>query len=184
MRFAFQDCVLDVARRELTRQAAAVAIGPQAFDLLVYLVQNSERVVSKDDVLDAVWKGRAISELTLTSHINAVRKAIGDSGGEQRLVRTIPRKGFRFVADVRTLQSPDHEPDRGSLSQDLQPSDELSVPEKPSIAVLPFQNSQWGRRTGIFLRWRRGGDHLRSLSRAMAIRHRAKLELRVPGETG
>lgn len=139
VRFAFKDCVLDIGRRELTRQAEAVSIGPQVFDLLVYLVQNAERVVSKDDVLEAVWGGRAISESTLTSHINAVRKAIGDSGGEQRLVRTIPRKGFRFVADVRTVAPPE-QPDRDLQAGDAQPLDELSLPEKPSIAVLPFQN--------------------------------------------
>lgn len=140
VRFAFEDCVLDIGRRELTRQAEAISVGPQVFDLLVYLVRNAERVVSKDDVLDAVWGGRAISESTLTSHINAVRKAIGDSGGEQRLVRTIPRKGFRFVADVRTVEPPGREPDRGLQAGDLSSSRGPSLPEKPSIAVLPFQN--------------------------------------------
>ena len=67
-------------------------------------MQNRERVVSKDELLDAVWGGRIVSESTLTSHINAVRKAIGDSGEEQRLVRTIARKGFRFVGDVSELR--------------------------------------------------------------------------------
>ena len=85
----------------------AIAIGPQVFDLLVHLVQNRERVVSKDDLLDAVWGGRIVSESTLTSHINAVRKAIGDSGQEQRLIRTVARKGFRFVGDVAEARSSD-----------------------------------------------------------------------------
>ena len=107
MQFVFGDYVLDPDRRELTRGSEAIAIGPQVFDLLVYLVQNRERVVSKDDLLDAVWGGRIVSESTLTSHINAVRKAIGDSGEEQRLIRTVARKGFRFVGDVREEQSPD-----------------------------------------------------------------------------
>ena len=84
-----------------------IAIGPQVFDLLLYLVQNRERVVSKDDLLDAVWGGRIVSESTLTSHINAVRKAIGDSGEEQRLIRTVARKGFRFVGEVREADRPD-----------------------------------------------------------------------------
>ena len=100
MQFVFGDCVLDPDRRELTRGSEPVPIGPQVFDLLLYLVQNRERVVSKDDLLDAVWAGRIVSESTLTSHINAVRKAIGDSGQEQRLIRTVARKGFRFVGDV------------------------------------------------------------------------------------
>ena len=107
MQFVFGDYVLDPDRRELTRGSEVVAIGPQVFDLLVYLVRNRERVVSKDDLLDAVWDGRIVSESTLTSHINAVRKAIGDSGEEQRLIRTVARKGFRFVGDVVEIQSSD-----------------------------------------------------------------------------
>ncbi|HWK32685.1 MAG TPA: winged helix-turn-helix domain-containing protein, partial [Hyphomicrobium sp.] len=79
MRFAFKGCVLDLDRRELTRNSETVSVGPQVFDLLVYFIQNRERVVSKDDLLEAVWAGRLVSESTLTSHINAVRKAIGDS---------------------------------------------------------------------------------------------------------
>ncbi len=105
MQFLFENCVLDTDRREFTRGSGAVAIGPQVFDLLLYLVENRAHVVSKDDVLDAVWAGRIVSESTLTSHINAVRKAIGDIGGEQRLIRTIARKGFRFVGEVREIQA-------------------------------------------------------------------------------
>ena len=107
MQYLFEDYALDPDRRELTRHAEAVAIGPKVFDLLLYLIQNREHVVSKDDLLDAVWSGRIVSESTLTSHINAVRKAIGDSGEEQRLVRTIARKGFRFVGEVREASSID-----------------------------------------------------------------------------
>ncbi len=80
----FGDYVLDPDRRELTRGSEAIAVGPKVFDLLVYLVQNREHVVSKDGLLHAVWGGRIVSESTITSHINAVRKAIGDSGVEQR----------------------------------------------------------------------------------------------------
>lgn len=136
------DYVLDLDRRELTRGSQAITIGPQVFDLLVYLVQNRERVVSKDDLLHTVWGGRIVSESTLTSHINAVRKAIGDSGKEQRLIRTIARKGFRFVGDVDKSQSSD-----AFISMDTEhaqssetPAHALTLPDKPSIAVLPFQN--------------------------------------------
>ena len=75
----------------------AIPVEPQVFDLLVYLVQNRDRVVSKDDLIASVWDGRIVSESTLTSRINAARKAVGDSGKEQKLIRTIPRRGFRFV---------------------------------------------------------------------------------------
>ena len=107
MPFLFEDYLLDPDRRELNRGSQGIAIGPQVFDLLLHLVENRERVVSRDDLLEAVWGGRIVSESTMTSHINAVRKAIGDSGGEQRLIRTIARKGFRFVGEVRDSPSPE-----------------------------------------------------------------------------
>jgi TolB-like protein len=141
MQLLFGDCVLDLDRRELTRGSVAIAIGPKVFDLLVYLVKNRERVVSKDDLLDTVWAGRIVSESTLTSHINAVRKAIGDTGEDQRLLRTIARKGFRFVGDVRDAQS-----SAGSVSLTTQPQSNeprahgLALPDRPSIAALPFLN--------------------------------------------
>ena len=82
------------------RGAELIDIGPQVFDLLVYLIHNRDRVVSKDDLLDAVWEGRIVSESTLTSRINAVRHAIGDTGADQTLIKTIARKGFRFIGEV------------------------------------------------------------------------------------
>ena len=105
MQFAFGDWVLDSDRRELSRGSEPIAVGPQVFDLLVYLVENRDRVVSKDELFDIVWRGRTVSESTLTSHINAARRALSDSGEEQRLIRTISRKGFRFVGEVKEAQS-------------------------------------------------------------------------------
>jgi TolB-like protein len=141
VQYVFEDCALDPDRRELTRRGEAVAIGPKVFDLLLYLVQNREHVVSKDDLLNAVWAGRIVSESTLTSHINAARKAIGDNGQEQRLIRTLARKGLRFVGDVKEASD-----DRTSLGTDIAKPDEASapalliLPDSPSIAALPFQN--------------------------------------------
>lgn len=100
MRLHFEQCVLDTECRELRRGSTAVAVQPQVFDLLVYLIENRDRVVSKDDLLTAVWNGRIVSESTLISRINAARRAIGDDGDQQRLIRTVLRKGVRFVADV------------------------------------------------------------------------------------
>jgi TolB-like protein/Flp pilus assembly protein TadD len=140
VQFVFEDYVLDLNRRELTRGSKAVATGPQVFDLLVYLVRNREHVVSKDDVLDAVWSGRSISESTLTSHVNAVRKAVGDTGGEQRLIRTIARKGFRFVGDVSEVQSPDGPGLPKAAPSNDAPAPALVLPDRPSIAALPFHN--------------------------------------------
>ena len=148
MQLLFGDFALDIDRRELKRGSELVPIGPQVFDLLVYLVRNRERVVSKDDLLEAVWSGRIVSESTLTSHINAVRKAVGDSGEEQRLIRTVARKGLRFVGEVREIQAssgggPTARPTveaRSSDTKDAQSAPALALPDKPSIAALPFQN--------------------------------------------
>jgi TolB-like protein len=133
--FRFENCSLDTDRRELHRAGESVAVEPQVFDLLIYLVENRDRVVSKDDMIAAVWGGRIVSESTLTSRINSARKALGDSGDEQRLIRTIARKGIRFVGEVHSdpkgaAIAPDSEPRRSTL-----PS-----PDRPAIAVLPFTN--------------------------------------------
>ena len=101
MIYAFKEYRLDADRRELRCGAALVAAEPQTFDLLLYLVQNRERVVSKDDLMAAVWGGRIVSESTLSSQINAVRHAVGDDGERQVLVRTLARKGFRFVGELQ-----------------------------------------------------------------------------------
>ncbi|SFU44251.1 winged helix-turn-helix domain-containing tetratricopeptide repeat protein [Pseudoduganella namucuonensis] len=132
MSLMFDDCVIDLDRRELLRASQVVATAPQVFDLLVYLASNRERVVSRDDLIAAVWAGRIVSESTLASHINAVRKAVGDSGGQQRVIRTVARKGFRFVAEAREVDSHDGHPS----AQPPAPA----LPAKPSIAVLPFVN--------------------------------------------
>src|SRR5712691_2488516 len=117
MQFIFEDHALDVARRELRRGAELIAVEPQVFDLLVYLVQNRDRVVSKDDLIEGVWDGRIVSESTLTSRITAARKAIGDNGSNQRLIRTVPRNGIRFVGDVRE-RKPSGSPIRSAASDD------------------------------------------------------------------
>lgn len=102
MLFSFAEFTLDVQRRELRAAEKPIAVEPQVFDLLVYLIENRERVVSKDDLVASVWGGRIVSDSTLDSRINAARKAIGDNGREQRLIRTAARKGVRFVAAVQT----------------------------------------------------------------------------------
>src|SRR5829696_2573320 len=101
VQFHFSDHVLDVDLRELTRGGESVAVEPQVFDLLVHLIENRDHVVTKDDLIETVWDGRIVSESTLTSRINAARKAVGDSGKDQIMIRTLARKGFRFVGDVQ-----------------------------------------------------------------------------------
>ncbi|WP_194790929.1 winged helix-turn-helix domain-containing tetratricopeptide repeat protein [Pseudomonas sp. UFMG81] len=140
MPFAFEDYVLDQQRRELTLRGQTVTLGPQVFDLLLQLVSNGDRVVSKDELLQAVWSGRIVSESTVASHINAVRKAIGDSGEQQRLLRTVARKGYRFVGVIREVPGPERPDDQPPLPLQPAPQASLALPDKPSITVLPFQN--------------------------------------------
>ncbi len=101
MLYSFETCLLDLDRRELRKDGQLVDIEPQVFDLLAFFVLHRERVVSRDDVIAGVWGGRIVSELALASRVNAVRRAIGDDGSAQRLLKTIVRKGFRFVGEVK-----------------------------------------------------------------------------------
>ena len=139
MEFLFSDHRLDTDRRELRRGAEAVAIEPQVFDLLVHLIESRDRVVSKDDLIAAVWGGRIVSDSTLTSRINAARKAVGDNGDTQKLIRTIARKGFRFVGEVHV--APAAAALAGAAEQSTEPArPALPLPDRPAIAVLPFTN--------------------------------------------
>ncbi|WP_137933622.1 winged helix-turn-helix domain-containing protein [Mesorhizobium comanense] len=131
MPYLFEDFALDGDRRELRRGDDLISVEPQVFDLLQYLVRNRDRVVSKDDLVDAVWQGRIVSDATLASRVNALRSALRDSGEEQRLVRTILRRGFRFVGAVR---------EEGHAGAAARPAPCPELPDRPSIAVLPFAN--------------------------------------------
>ena len=129
MIYEFANYSLDVARRELRFDGRSIHVEPQTFDVLQYLVANRERVVSKDDLIAAVWKGRIVCKSTLSSSIAAVRKAVGDSSEAQRFIRTVPRKGFRFVGDVREERATSIESHTSPIAS-----------RTPSIAVLPFVN--------------------------------------------
>jgi TolB-like protein len=133
VRYLFEDYALDTDRRELLRQGELVSLEPQVFDLLVHLVQNRDRVLTKDDLFSAVWNGRFVSESALTTRMNAVRHALGDTGQEQRLIRTLRGRGFRFVGDVRVSRDP-----TSGTTAEVPPT--LALPDRPSIAVLPFAN--------------------------------------------
>ena len=129
MAYSFGQYSLDSEKFELRHGEQVVEVEPQVFGVLSCLIQNRGRVVSKDELIGAVWDGRVISDSTLSTRINAARSAVGDSGKLQSVIRTIPRHGFRFVADV---------------AEDLGPAVQLALTErpagKPSIAVLPFEN--------------------------------------------
>jgi TolB-like protein len=127
--YLFGNFSIDVGRRALQRGGESVVVEPQVFDLLQYLVENRSRIVSKDDLIAGVWNGRIVSDSTLSSRMSAVRQAIGDSGEKQGLIRTVPRKGFRFIGEVR---------EEAAAATDSRAAP--IVASNPSIAVLPFTN--------------------------------------------
>jgi adenylate cyclase len=137
--YLFEDFGLDTDRRELYRGASPMPVEPKVFDLLAYVIRNRDRVVSKDDLIAAIWNGRIVSESALTTCINAARNAIGDTGEAQRLIKTLPRKGIRFVGSVREQEGkPPAEVATDAASGRSRPP--LALSDKPSVAVLPFTN--------------------------------------------
>jgi adenylate cyclase len=137
LRYSFEDYVLDMGTHELRRGDVPVAVEPKAFDLLAYLIENRQRVVSKDDLIAHVWDGRIVSDSALFTRINMARSAIGDSGEAQRLIKTLPRKGVRFIAAVHEEQEPSAIP-AAATGGEAPPGPAL--PDRPSVAVLPFDN--------------------------------------------
>jgi adenylate cyclase len=135
VRYLFDDYALDTNRRELSHGGHTVRLEPQAFDLLEYLIRNRERLVSRDDLLAAIWGGRIVSDSAMATRINAARCAVGDTGKAQRLIKTVPRKGIRFVGMVREEEA------SAILGKDVSSRSTtayLPLPDKPSIAVLAF----------------------------------------------
>ena len=148
MNFRFADFEINVARRELRRAGAIVHTEPQVFDLLVHLVRNRHRIVGKDELFDAIWHGRIVSEATLNSRISAARRALGDSGSDQNLIRTLHKRGFRFVGEVNddnpapaaeTAEQPASSQGVDDEAAKVVPAGESpSVPDKLSTAALPL----------------------------------------------
>ncbi len=134
--YRFQGFVIDTEALELRSGDVTVPVEPQVFGLLLYLIENKNRVVSKDELIEVVWNGRIVSDATLNSRINLLRKAVGDSGKLQKVVKTYPKKGFRFVAELEGA-----DPDQAKAVHDRIHGD------RPAIVVLPFQylsnNDDW-----------------------------------------
>ncbi|HEX9484946.1 MAG TPA: winged helix-turn-helix domain-containing protein, partial [Gemmatimonadaceae bacterium] len=148
--FRFANFEIDVARHELRRAGAILHIEPQVFDLLVHLVSHRDRIVSKDELFDAVWQGRIVSEATLSSRISAARRVLGDSGNDQTLIRTVHKRGFRFIGNI---EGADSAPAGAVIGTGLAPEDAgddaaelVSVSEplllcaEPAIEDLSFAN--------------------------------------------
>jgi TolB-like protein/DNA-binding winged helix-turn-helix (wHTH) protein len=163
-KYRFTEFEIDLSQQELRRLGEALHIEPQVFDLIVHLVRNHDRIVSKDELIETIWNGRIISEAALSSRINGARRALGDNGNDQALIRTLHKRGFRFVGDVQAVSAVEADaqavrlvPDKGAAPADVPVSVSVSAEvrrlddvvsesvkaeavTRPSIAVLPFGN--------------------------------------------
>jgi len=136
MLYRFGSCTLDTGKCELRRRDDIVPIEPQVFALLRLLVENRERVVGRDEILERVWDGRVVSDAAVASRVKSARQAIGDDGLAQAMIRTVRKWGFRFVAEVDVVGA--MEPALGTRSSMGEEGPRTEEPSRPSIAVLPF----------------------------------------------
>lgn len=135
-RIEFADCCLDLARLELIRGGEVQAIEPQVFDLIRYFAESDRRLLSREDLIDGVWGGRIVSDAAISTRINMARKALGDDGKAQRIIKTVPRRGFRFVPESRSTAS-EAPPALASASPDS--GRDPPLPSRPSIVVMPIE---------------------------------------------
>ncbi|MGR3342490.1 MAG: winged helix-turn-helix domain-containing protein [Paracoccaceae bacterium] len=133
----FLECELNLDEAELTHNGAKVTLEPQVFDLIRYFAENAGHLVTRDDIINGVWGGRIVSDAAISTRINAARKALGDDGKAQRIIKTIPRRGFRFLPETK-VDTPIPSSRKSGSDQGVF-REPLSIPEKPSIAVLPFK---------------------------------------------
>jgi DNA-binding winged helix-turn-helix (wHTH) protein len=167
-KYQFAEFEIDLSQQELRRLGAAVHIEPQVFDLIVHLVRNHDRIVSKDELIETIWNGRIISEAALSSRINGARRALGDNGNDQALIRTLHKRGFRFVGDVQAIDAPmtdaaaarlvpdapGNVPGRVSVSSEVSRLDDVvsesvraEAVTRSSIAVIPLETCRMTPRT-------------------------------------
>lgn len=144
MIYQFDSFEVDLGRFELRKRDQPCPLEPQVFSLLAYLIEHRERLVSKDEIFEKLWDGRVVTDSALASRVKSVRKALGDTGKAQRFIKTVHGKGFRFVADVRSLRDPlaalpDNDANQIVAMQSEAPGIVADRSQRPSIAVLPFR---------------------------------------------
>lgn len=148
MIYAFEDCELDTERFEIRKDGKVCMVEPKAFDLLRLLIENRDRLVSREEVVSVVWQGRIISDATIGTCVNAARRAVGDNGRDQKFIKTVPRRGFRFVAAVRHFDPPMEGAE--GLAVTVDPESRQTARNRPSIAVLPFENMSGDQEQSYF----------------------------------
>jgi TolB-like protein len=133
MAWNFGHFTLDPQRFELARDGEAVHVEPQVLALVIHLIRNRERMVSKDEIARVVWNGRPVSDASIASRVRSARRALGDAGRRQSVIRTVHGRGFRFVADVREIAAA-----RTASTEQVAGPDSAEL-TRPSVAVLPFR---------------------------------------------
>ncbi len=141
MIYCFDGFELDVDKVELRQDSKAVPLEPQVFALLALLVENRDRMVAKNEIIEKIWDGRFIAESTMASRIKSARQALGDDGARQRAIKTVHGLGFRFLPDVCTVAKPAAVPIRPQVYQPTKSPPALASLDanRPSIAILPFR---------------------------------------------
>ena len=136
MIYRFNQCTLDTEQYQLRLSDKIVSIEPLAFDLLAYLIEHRDRVVTREELLDNLWKGKVVTDVALGVRLKDVRKAVLDSGTKQEVIKTIHGRGYQFIANITesTAEKPTH------IIEEILSQQDLKLPDKPSIAVLPFIN--------------------------------------------
>ena len=153
MRYLFEDFVLDVEKHELRRSGELIAVEPQVFALLTHLIGQRERVVSKEELIEAIWEGRFVSDSVVSSRIKSARKALGDDGRTQQFIKTIHGTGFRFIIDAKEDNSreaqDDPAPPDDSLSRQIKPSPTADATSDPAAALpeskLADSDATWAK---------------------------------------
>lgn len=145
MIYHFREHTLDTGRYVLWSGDNEVPVEPQVFDLLVYLIEHRERVVTREELLDKLWSGKVVTDAALSARLKAARKAVGDSGREQKVIKTIHGRGYQFVINIDQRQ----DTESGRQLAAAQHSS-LATPDLPSVAVLPFQNLSGDREQDWF----------------------------------
>ena len=137
MKYIFGDFELDTGRAELRRGGRDVALEPKSYALLCYLVGNHDRLVTRDEIVEKIWDGRAVSDSVMSTAIKIVRQALGDDGKTQEFIKTIRARGFRFAAPVKLMAAA--KAVTTSDAPNATAPEKLDSPPKPSIAILPFK---------------------------------------------
>ena len=146
MGFQFNQITLDTNQFRLSRAGEQIPVEPQVFGLLVYLIENRERVVTRGELLEKLWQGKVVTDSALGASLKDARKAVGDSGAKQQVIKTFHGRGYQFIAEVTESASK-----QSSLTEEQSASQEaLPLPDEPSIAVLPFTNMSGDPEQGYF----------------------------------